>query len=602
MAKLIEDYGLIGDGETAALVHRNGSIDWLCWPRFDSDACFAALLGGSEHGFWKIAPTCFTGSERRYQTDTLVLETDFEAAEGAVRLVDFMPAREATSVLVRVLKGLRGHVHVRSEIELRFDYGSMRPWIESDGKRAIARAGPDLVVHHSARPIRCDASSIVAETDVSEGDELVFTLAYGSSVQAPPDPIDAKKALAATQRYWRDWIGSFQRPTDWPQAVRRSLITIKALIHRPGGGIIAAPTTSLPEVAGGEKNWDYRFAWLRDATFTLSALLNAGYRQEALEWRNWLLRTLAGDPEKMRIVYRVDGSRRLEDWTAPWLPGFRFASPVRIGNAAAAQRQLDVFGELIDTIHLATQAGIHPSAQELTVVEMVVRHVESVWRLPDHGLWEVRGKPRHYVYSKASAWVAVDRFVRGEALHKAAGENAYARAQRLSGEMHAEICREGYDAGLGRFVEYYGGEKLDASLLLLPLIGFLPINDERIARTIAAVERELMDDGLVYRWRPSDHGDSEGAFLACTCWLADCQHLQGRRDTARRTFERLLLIANDLGLLAEEYDVRARHLCGNFPQGLSHVALVNTALRLCGSVTERGGGPWPESAAIEQDR
>jgi GH15 family glucan-1,4-alpha-glucosidase len=579
VARLIEDYGLIGDGETAALVHRDGSIDWLCWPRFDSDACFAALLGRTENGCWKLSPIDPARIERRYQPDTLVLETRFETEHGVVRLTDFMPIRDGASVLVRMLQGVRGRVRIRSDLNLRFDYGSMRPWIEIEEKRAVARVGPDLVALYSPGPLRHEHGSVLAEVELGEGEEMAFTLAYGSSVQPCPQPIDAKRALAGTQKYWREWIHQFKRKTDWPEAVRRSLITLKSMIYRPSGAIVAAPTTSLPEKPAGEMNWDYRFAWIRDSTFMFSVLLDAGYQQAAIDWRNWLLRALAGDPDKMRIMYRVDGSRRLEEWIAEWLPGFRWASPVRVGNAASAQRQLDTFGELVNTLHIANQSGIAVTAEELDVVRAIVHHVETVWRLPDQGLWESRGKPRHYVYSKVSAWVAVDRYIGFEMPTADAEHETCSRMNKLAREMHDEICREGYDQRLGRFVEYYGGEALDASLLLLPIMGFLPVDDERIARTIAAIENELMEDGFVHRWKPHD-AVSEGAFLACSCWLADCQQLQGRRDAAKRTFERVLSVSNDLGLLSEEYNVKARHLAGNFPQALSHLALVRTALRL----------------------
>jgi GH15 family glucan-1,4-alpha-glucosidase len=585
VARLIEDYGLIGDGETAALVHRNGSIDWLCWPRFDSDACFAALLGTREHGHWELSPIDPTRIERRYHPDTLVLETDFETRHGAIRLTDFMPIRNGASMLVRMMKGVRGRVHIRSDLKLRFDYGSIRPWIEIEQRRAVARVGPDLVALYSPEALRQENGSVLAEAELGEGEDMVFTLAYGSSVQPCPEPIDAKMALAATQKYWREWIAQFDGKTEWPEAVRRSLITLKSMIYRPSGAIVAAPTTSLPEKAGGETNWDYRFAWIRDSTFVFSVLLDAGYRQAAIDWRNWLLRALAGDPDKMRIMYRVDGSRRLEESIAEWLPGFRWTSPVRVGNAASGQHQLDIFGETVNTLHLANQSGIGVTREEVDAIRAIVRHVERVWRLPDQGLWESRGKPRHYVYSKVSSWVAVDRYAEFEMTNTDAAHEARSRIKNLAREMHDEICREGYDQRLGRFVEYYGGQSLDASLLLLPLMGFLPVDDERISRTIAAVENELMEDGFVCRRKPRDE-DPEGAFLACSCWLADCQLLQGRRDDARRTFERVLSVRNDLGLLSEEYNVRARQLAGNFPQALSHLALVRTALRLSGAFKE----------------
>jgi GH15 family glucan-1,4-alpha-glucosidase len=588
MTKLIEDYGMIGDGETAALVQRNGSIDWLCWPRFDSDACFAALLGTEEHGYWKIAPAGAYESERRYQPDTLILETDHKTGNGTARVVDFMPIRENRSVLIRIVTGLKGKVSLRNALNLKFNYGKMLPWLEVEGATAFAHAGPDIVRLQSPVELSREGSVIIADFTVNEGEELVFVLAYGDYICPPPGHIDPHEALHKTQHYWRDWIGRFTKRTDWPDAVRRSLITLKAMIYRPSGGIVAAPTTSLPEAAGGDMNWDYRFSWVRDATFTLAALINAGYHEEAIAWRDWLLRAVAGDPENMRIMYRIDGSRRLEEWIAPWLPGFRWATPVRIGNAAAVQLQLDVYGELIDAVHLAAKAGIgDPSEHGLSVQDAIVRHVESVWRMPDQGLWEARGEPRHHVYSKASAWVVMDRYVSGPLTAARLDKAELARLGALRDTMHEEICREGYDQGLGTFVNYYGCQELDASLLLLPIIGFLPANDERMAGTIAAIERDLVEDGLVRRWRP-DGGTPEATFLACTCWLAECQAMQGRHEAARKTFERLLAVQNDLGLLAEEYDTRSKCQAGNFPQALSHLALVQTALSLCGPVMTRG--------------
>ena len=589
MAKLIEDYGMIGDGETAALVHRNGSIYWLCWPRFDSEACFAALLGTDEHGCWKIAPAGICESQRRYQTDTLILETTHKTESGVVQVVDFMPIHDNGSVLIRIVTGLQGKVALRNALTLKFNYGQMLPWLEVTGKTAVARVGPDIVRLLSPVELTCECGVITADFTVSEGEEAVFVLAYGDYRKLPPEHIDPHEALRGTQTYWRDWIGRYTRQTDWPDAVRRSLITLKAMIYRPSGGIVAAPTTSLPEAAGGDMNWDYRFSWVRDATFTLSALINAGYHEEAVAWRNWLLRAVGGDPENMRIMYRIDGSRRLEEWIATWLPGFRWATPVRIGNAAAVQLQLDVYGELMDAVHLAAKAGIDPPSEHwLAMLDAVVRHVEAVWRVPDQGLWEARGEPRHHVYSKASAWVVMDRYVNGPITAGRHDLGELARLEVLRDTMHEEICREGYDQGLGTFVNYYGCQELDASLLLLPIIGFIPATDERMARTIAAIERDLTEDGLVRRWRPNEGGPPEATFLTCTCWLAECQEMQGRHEEACKTFERLLAVQNDLGLLSEEYDTRSKCQAGNFPQALSHLALVQTAFLLCGPVMKRG--------------
>jgi GH15 family glucan-1,4-alpha-glucosidase len=588
--KLIEDYGLIGDGQTAALVHRNGSIDWLCWPRFDSDACFAALLGSPAHGMWRIAPLDTSVScGRRYQPDTMILESDFDCPSGRIRIVDFMPVHDDASSVIRVVCGLRGKVKVRSALDLRFDYGSLRPALEIEHDRAVAFVGPDLIVLHSPTALSLEGSTIAGEIEVSEGEDVAFCLRYGTSTTCPPPPLAVKSALSSTQQHWRSWIEKFQIETRWPEAVRRSLLTLKAMIFRASGAIIAAPTTSLPEAPASDMNWDYRYCWLRDATFTLSALLDGGYRDEAKDFRDWLLRSAGGEPDKMRIMYRVDGSRRLEEWTASWLPGFNWAEPVRIGNAAAAQYQLDVYGELVDSISAAAKAGIKPLPRETALVNSVVEHVERVWEMPDHGLWEIRGKPRHYTYSKMSAWAAIDRFVRRADLHSQADRELLRRMAALRDRMHAEICDQAYDPALETFVEFYGSEKVDASLLNLPLVGFLPVTDERIRKTIAAIERELVNEGYVHRWGPAQNV-REGAFLACSAWLADCQLMQGRRPEAEKIFEALLHARNDLGLLAEEYDSRAGRLAGNFPQALSHLALVRTALRFEERASNRGEG------------
>jgi len=506
-----------------------------------------------------------------------------------VRLRDFMPIRRNNPALIRIVSGLRGRVTMRSVMNPRFDYGSACPRLEIHGRRATACVGPDLAVLHSEVELHQDGPAILCEFDLSESEERAFVLLHGSSSEPEPPAVDPATALSETVQHWRDWIGRFDKQTEWPDMVRRSLITVKAMIYRPTGGMIAASTTSLPERAGGGFNWDYRYCWIRDAAFTLIALVDAGYKSEATRWRDWMLRAVAGEPEKMRILYRVDGSRRLEEWTVGWLPGYRWIPPVRIGNAAASQRQLDIFGELLDSIYIGAQAGIERTSQEEELLEGVVKHVEAVWRLPDNGLWEIRGQPRHFVYSKVSAWVAIDRYVRHREACGACDDAGVRRMQCLRKEMHDEICHEGYVAGLGHFVEYFGGDSLDASLLLLPLLGFLPVSDERIARTIDAIEKHLVVDGLVHRKKPRQQSP-EGAFLACSCWLADCQLMQGRKQAARRTFERVLAVSNDLGLLAEEYDVGAKRFTGNFPQALSHVALLRTALRFSGNASERGLG------------
>ncbi|WP_439409681.1 glycoside hydrolase family 15 protein [Bradyrhizobium sp. DASA03076] len=587
--KFIEDYGLIGDGQTAALVHRDGSIEWLCWPRFDSDACLAALLGTDAHGCWKLKPVeAGTSSHRRYRTDTLILETEFELTTGRVRLIDFMPIEDNASAVIRIVRGLAGKVKLRSELDLRFDYGSLRPAVEIDRQQAVAFVGPDVVVLHAPAQLSLQGSCIVSEVEVSEGEQIAFCLRYGNATCAPPRPLDAGAALRKTEEYWLNWIAKFSIETRWPEAVRRSLLTLKAMIFRSTGGMIAAPTTSLPEAPAEDLNWDYRYCWLRDAAFSTTALLDAGYLDEAKAFRDWLLRAAGGEPDKIRIMYRVDGSRRLEEWTAPWLPGFRGAKPVRIGNAAAAQRQVDIYGELLDCVAAAAKAGVAPTEREADLVASVIAHVELVWDRPGHGLWELRGSPQHYTYSKVSAWVAVDRFVRRRDLHQTADDSFLDRMIGLRNRMHREICEKGVDPERGAFVEYYGSDGLDPSLLNLPLVGFLPVTDERVARTIAAIERELVHEGYVHR--RSSSAIREGAFLACSGWLTECQLMQGRRAEAERTFEHLLRARSDLGLLAEEFNVRDRRLAGNFPQGLSHLALVRAALRLENKASNPGDG------------
>ncbi|WP_247459201.1 glycoside hydrolase family 15 protein [Bradyrhizobium sp. 62] len=571
--KLIEDYGMIADGQTAALVHRNGSIDWLCWPRFDSDACFAALLGTRSHGYWKLAPAGgSTSCSRRYRADTLILETDFEVPTGRVRLIDFMPIHDGACAVIRIVLGLAGTVELRSELDLRFDYGSLRPALEVGDDRAVAFVGPDLVVLHSPAKLSRQGSCILGEVEVREGEQVAFCLRYGSATALPPPPLAPGAALHATEDYWRGWIAKFDIETRWPEAVRRSLLTLKAMIFRASGAIIAAPTTSLPEAQGSHLNWDYRYCWLRDATFTLSALLGAGYRDEAKAFRDWLLRAAGAEPEKIRIMYRVDGSRRLEEWTASWLPGYAGVGPVRIGNAAASQRQLDVYGELLNSIAGAAKAGIAPTERESELITAVVDHVERVWEQPDHGLWELRGDSRHFVSCTD--------------LHRAADRPFLQQMAALRDRMHREICEKAFDSRRETFVEYYGADGVDASLLNLPLLGFLPVADERIRNTIKAIERDLVHEGYVHR--RSSGAIRQGAFLACSGWLAECQLMQGRRAEAERTFEHLLHARNELGLLAEEFNVRDRRLAGNFPQGLSHLALVRAALRFEGSALNRG--------------
>jgi len=590
----LEDYALIGDGETAALVSREGSIDWLCWPRFDSDACFAALLGRAENGRWLIGPAWppadgIIGLKRRYQPDTLVMETDFTMPGGAVRLIDFMPMRQGCSALVRVVVGLSGTVKLRMDLRLRFDYGRLPPWTDATADGFVARIGPDVVTLHAPISIKMHADVVEAEFMVAEGQRLPFVLRYGSLNEPIPESLDAEAALVGTQAYWRDWTGRFDdHRTRWPAAVRRSLIILKAMTHQPTGGLIAAPTTSLPEAPGGTMNWDYRYCWLRDATFTLGALINAGYHDEAQRWRDWLLRSIAGSPGRMRIMYRVDGGRHLEEWSVDELAGYRHARPVRIGNAASTQLQVDVWGEVLDALYLGERAGL-PGSKQLDLARIkLVEHLESVWNWPGAGIWESRASPRHYVYSKAMAWAGINCFLRSK-VAIGADASLVRRLGVLREEIHEEVCREGWNEGLGTFTQYYGGQELDASVLLLPLIGFLPADDPRMTSTIATIGRELTEGGLVRRTRASGTSP-EGAFLACSCWMADCLNLQGRSEAAVAQFERVLAVRNDLGLLSEEYNVPGRHLAGNFPQALTHLGVVNSALGLSGPVLQRGGG------------
>lgn len=592
MPKFISDYALMSDGQTAALVSRRASIDWLCWPRFDSDACFAALLGEPSHGCWSMSPeTDDLQSTRQYRDDTLVLETDFTTATGKVRVIDFMPVRDGQApALVRIVQGLEGHVVMRSALLLRFDYGSIAPWFNKTDGAFVGKVGPDLVVLRSGVAFDQNNQTLSAQFTVARGDRVAFTLQHGSSTAPLPPVFDADRLLTDTEVWWREWIGRFTRGTEWNGFLRRSLIVLKALSYFPTGGLVAAPTTSLPEVPGSDLNWDYRYCWLRDGTFTLTALLNAGFKQEAQAWLHWLLRAVAGNPDKTLVAYRVDGSRHLQEWKIHWLPGFNGAKPVRVGNAAASQRQLDIFGELLDITHIAERAGLERDEWEADVELRLVLHVAETWRKPDQGLWESRGAPRHYVYSKVMAWVAIDRFLKMQASRTECASKLHSPLTALRDAMHEEICRKGFSQKRNSFVSYYYSQRLDASLLLLPLVGFLPVDDPRMTGTIAAVEDELMEDGLVRRHKAPRFRPGEGAFLACSCWLADCMVMQERRDEARALLDRVMACANDVGLLAEFYDARKGQLVGNFPQALSHLAIVNSILGLSGPVMQRGGG------------
>ncbi|MEW6167247.1 MAG: glycoside hydrolase family 15 protein [Pseudomonadota bacterium] len=584
MSQRIEDYGLIGDCEAAALVGRDGSIDWLCWPRFDSDACFAAVLGTPEHGRWLIAPADSKARvTRRYRGDTLILETRFETGDGVACLVDFMPPRGEASDVVRLVVGERGCVEMQMELVLRFGYGAATPWVtslEGGGLRAVS--GPDMVVLRTPAALHGEDLKTVSRFRVSAGDTTPFVLSYAPSHCALPEPVNARRALADTQAWWEAWSGHCTIDSEWRDAVQRSLITLKALTYAPTGGIVAAPTASLPEQLGGARNWDYRYCWLRDATLTLLALMDAGYFEEARAWREWLLRAAAGSPQQMQIMYGIGGERRLQEWQADWLPGYAGSRPVNIGNGAHDQRQLDVYGELMDALHQARRGGLASSESSWGLQRALIEHLESVWTLPDKSIWEVRGPDQHFTYSKMMAWVALDRGIKAVEAYGLQGPHQ--RWHALRARIHEEICTRAVDPQRGCFVQAYGSKALDASLLLMPQLGFLPPQDARVKATVAAIERELLRDGFVLRYdtAASDDGlpPGEGAFLACSFWLVDAYMLDGRLADARRMFERLLSIRNDLGLLAEEYDPRAHRQVGNFPQAFSHIALVDSALNL----------------------
>jgi len=584
MAGRIEDYGLIGDLESAALVGRDGSIDWLCWPRFDSEACFAALLGTAEHGRWRIAPEGgIRKVSRTYRGNTLILETLFETADGAVRLVDFMPIKGGNSDVVRLVVGDRGQVDMQMELVIRFGYGRATPWVTRlDGGGLSAVAGPDMVVLRTPAPLRGEDMRTVSRFRVTQGETVPFVLTYGPSYRPAPKPVDPQQALRTTERWWNEWSSQSKISGEAADAVMRSLITLKALTFAPTGGIVAAPTTSLPEQLGGVRNWDYRFCWVRDATLTLLALMDAGFFDEAQAWRDWLLRAVAGSPSEMQIMYGIAGERRLDEWQVGWLPGYEGATPVRVGNAAHAQVQLDVYGELMDALHHARKGGLAGNESAWALQHALMEHLESVWQEPDGGIWEVRGPPQHFTYSKVMAWVAVDRAIK--AADAFGMEGPVDRWRTLRARMHAEICRRAVDPERGCFVQAYGSRNLDASLLLIPQLGFLPVDDPRVGATIRAVEQGLLHDGFVLRYQTGSADDGlppgEGAFLACSFWLADAYVLSGRLDEARTLFRRLLALRNDLGLLAEEYDPRAGRLVGNFPQAFSHIALINSALNL----------------------
>jgi GH15 family glucan-1,4-alpha-glucosidase len=584
----LEDYGLIGGGQSAALVGYDGSIDWLCLPRFDSAACFAALLGNRDHGRWLIAPAGeHRATGRRYRDDTLVLETDFTTAEGTARVVDCMPVRDRLPDLLRRVECRAGRVRIRSELVPRPDYGHVVPWIREVGCRTSVFAGPDRLTLDADVAHHREGDDVVAEFSLGEGEHAEFRLTWSNPRVEPPRRLDVGTCIAETERWWRDWAARCSYDGEYRDAVVRSLITLKAMSYRPSGGIVAAPTTSLPEKLGGVRNWDYRFCWIRDATFTLLALLDAGYEAEAVAWREWLLRALAGRPEQMQLMYGVDGERRLTEYELDRLPGYAGSRPVRVGNAASQQFQLDVYGELMDALHQARAHGIPPDDTAWDVQRVLMDFLESHWREPDEGIWEVRGERRHFTHSKVMAWAAVDRAIRG--VEQFGLDGPLESWKRLRAEVVEDVCTHGYDPGRNTFTQYYGSQELDAALLLLPAVGFLPATDERVEGTVAAIEKELCPGGFVQRYTTTGRSEpldglppGEGAFLPCTFWLADAHLLAGRRDEGRASFERLLGLRNDLGLLSEEYDPGAGRLVGNFPQALSHLSLVNTALNLAG--------------------
>jgi GH15 family glucan-1,4-alpha-glucosidase len=582
----IEDYGIIGDTHTAALVGGNGSIDWLCLPRFDSQACFAALLGDESNGHWQIAPRGDHRCRRQYRGDTLVLETLFETDSGAVTLIDCMPIREDHPQVVRVVRGERGTVDMGMELVIRFDYGRVVPWVRHVGNMLVALAGPNGLSLWSPVETKGVDMTTVATFTVTAGQNIPFVLTWFPSDENSPRPVDARYSIEDTAMWWEEWSSSCDFEGPWRDAVVRSLITLKALTYHPTGGIVAAATTSLPETVGGARNWDYRYCWLRDATLTLEALMRGGFHEEAMDWRDWLLRAVAGDPAEMQIMYGPAGERRLEEWEADWLAGYEKSRPVRIGNAASGQFQLDVYGEVLSALHEACLVGdpVSESAWDLQVV--LADFVSHHWRDPDDGIWEVRGPQRHFTHSKVMAWVAMDR-----ACRMAEGFNLkapVARWKKVRDHIHAEVLEKGYNERVGAFTQYYGSEALDASVLMIPLVGFLPATDPRMKSTIDAIGRHLTEDGFVLRYKATEAHDvdglqgHEGAFLACSFWMADCLHLVGRHEEAVEFFERLLGLRNGLGLLAEEYDAVLGRQVGNFPQAFSHVSLVNTAYNLTG--------------------
>jgi GH15 family glucan-1,4-alpha-glucosidase len=583
----IEDYGLIGDLHTAALVGRDGSIDWLCLPRFDSAASFGKLLGDDDHGFWKLAPKGSHGAtHRHYRGDTLVLESEFVTKEGSVRVIDCMPIREQHPEVVRLVEGVRGKVTMQMNLTIRFGYGQIVPWVRRVDGTIHAIAGPDGLALWT--PVECKGRdfSTVAEFTVSEGQRVPFSLIWFPASEEPPRPVDAGYAIQDTELWWSEWSSQCTYEGEYREAVLRSLITLKALTYEPTGGIVAAATTSLPETLGGSRNWDYRFCWLRDATLTLESLMRGGFYEEAMAWRNWLLRATAGDPSQMQIMYGAAGERRLDEWEIDWLPGYEGSAPVRIGNAAAGQFQLDVYGEVMSALYESAQGSEFTDSPAWEFQLALMEFLQEGWREPDDGIWEVRGPRRHFTHSKVMAWVAIDSAIKtAEEYHLSGPIDRWKETRK---EIHDQVTDLGFNTAKGSFTQYYGSDELDASLLMIPLVGFLPAHDPRVRGTIEAIENELVEGGFVLRYRTKDTGDvdglsgREGAFLACSFWLADCLSMLGRDHDARQLFDRLLDLRNDLGLLSEEYDPVADRLVGNFPQAFSHVSLVNSASKING--------------------
>jgi GH15 family glucan-1,4-alpha-glucosidase len=598
MSPRIEDYGVIGDCETVALVGRNGSIDWLCWPRFDSDACFAALLGSPENGRWLIEPVSdIKSTSRSYRDHTLILETRFQTADGAVTIIDFMPPRSGQSHLIRTVRGESGQVRMRMELTIRFDYGVSVPWISAVGEGLLhAISGPHLVAISGGTALNYSDSRVTAEFTINRGVTLSFVITHNASHHPAALPVSASAALAQTERFWLDWVSHCTYRGPAFDAVERSLIVLKALTYASTGGIVAAPTTSLPEEIGGQRNWDYRYCWLRDATLALVAFINAGFHDEAVAWRDWLLRAVAGKGSQHQIMYGIAGERRLLEWEVSWLAGYENSKPVRVGNAAATQLQLDVYGAITEAVHHARMGGIGVSERGTAIQKQLMKYLEKVWMLPDEGIWEVRGGRQQFTHSKVMAWVAVDRTIKD--FERLGLEGPIDDWRALRSKIHNDVCQHGFNSKVGSFVQSYGSTVLDASLLQIPLLGFLPASDPRVVATIEAIERRLVVDGFVRRYDTRESVDGvpghEATFLLCSFWLVDCLIALGRHDDAQRLFNRLLSLRNDLGLLSEEYDPVSHRLLGNFPQAFSHLGLVNSALKLSEAI-----GPLSRRADAE---